>query len=145
MVTIHSEPPAGFVPKFQVAACYMQHDGKFLLLLRNDNKSEGNKWGMPGGKVDNGETHAAAIAREVAEETGVVLSEEKFVFAHTVYFRYPEYDFVFHIYSSDLATIPTLIINETEHKAAMWATPEAALGMTLVAGNDTLVRKFYNL
>lgn len=145
MVSILSEPPVGFTPKFQVAACYMQHDGKFLLLLRNDDKPEGNKWGMPGGKVDKHETHAAAIAREVAEETGVLLNEDRFVFAHTAYVRYPEYDFVFHLYSSDFAAVPALALNEAEHKAAIWATPEEALNMTLVAGNETLVRMFYNL
>lgn len=145
MAEILTSPPAGFTPKFQVAACYMQHEGKFLLLLRNDDKPEGNKWGMPGGKVDVGETHRMTIAREVAEETGIVVPHDDFVFAHTAYVRYPDYDFVFHIYSLDFTVLPELAIHATEHKAALWATPEEALRMTLVAGNDTLVRMFYQL
>lgn len=142
---IHLSPPEAFAPKFEVVSCYVQHDGKFLLLLRNDDKSEGNKWGTPGGKVDQGEAKASAIAREVAEETGVDLPPEQYVFFRTNYVRYPDYDFIFHEYSVDLDALPTLNVRPTEHKAAAWATPQEALGMALVLGNDQLVRTFYGL
>lgn len=48
------------------------HDGK-LLLLRRLRAPEAGCWGLPGGKVDAFETVPAAVAREVLEETGLVI------------------------------------------------------------------------
>lgn len=142
---IHASPPEAFAPKFEVVSCYVQLSGKFLLLLRNDDKSEGNKWGTPGGKKERDESLADAIAREVAEEAGIALPPDDYQFAHTVYVRYPEYDYTFHVFSVDLLELPILNVSPAEHKDARWVTPQEALGMTLVKGNDTLFRMFYGL
>lgn len=47
-------------------------DGKFLTIRRSmQSKHNGGKWDLPGGKVDAGEDVAAALTREVQEETGL--------------------------------------------------------------------------
>jgi len=38
-----------------------------------------NKWGIPGGKIKFGETSEAALRREILEETGLKISDIKFV------------------------------------------------------------------
>ncbi|HTX21124.1 MAG TPA: NUDIX domain-containing protein [Candidatus Aquilonibacter sp.] len=38
-----------------------------------------NKWGIPGGKIKFGETSEAALRREILEETGLKISDVKFV------------------------------------------------------------------
>jgi 8-oxo-dGTP diphosphatase len=42
-----------------------------LLLVRRAHDPEAGRWTLPGGRVEPGESPAAAAAREVAEETGL--------------------------------------------------------------------------
>lgn len=47
-------------------------DGRFLLVLRTK-EPEAGVWTVPGGSVESGESFAQAAAREVLEETGLVV------------------------------------------------------------------------
>ena len=49
--------------------------GEVLLIQRSDN----GVWDFPGGMIDPGETPAAAILREVREETGLAVSIEQLI------------------------------------------------------------------
>jgi ADP-ribose pyrophosphatase YjhB (NUDIX family) len=46
--------------------------GRLLVVLRANEPNPG-LWSVPGGRVEHGETPAAATVREVAEETGLVV------------------------------------------------------------------------
>jgi 8-oxo-dGTP diphosphatase len=52
------------------AIAVMRHEDRFLL-VRRANPPDPGRWGFPGGKVEPGETVAAAAVRELFEETGV--------------------------------------------------------------------------
>ncbi len=54
----------------RIVGCFLEYDGKFLVLLRHSHKPHGNTWGLPGGKVEPGETDDQAVLRELEEETG---------------------------------------------------------------------------
>jgi 8-oxo-dGTP pyrophosphatase MutT (NUDIX family) len=60
-----------------VSAHIYSSDGK-LLMTRNSNPESGvvygDCWKIPGGGVDDGETHTETVIREVAEETGIDIS-----------------------------------------------------------------------
>jgi mutator protein MutT len=58
-------------PPRPAAIAVVRHEGRFLLVRRGQAPDPG-RWGFPGGKIEPGETVAAAAARELFEETGVV-------------------------------------------------------------------------
>lgn len=62
-----SNPADSFAtPRIAAGALFV--DGDRVLLVR---KTYGNKWDIPGGYVDRGESPAAACEREVREELGI--------------------------------------------------------------------------
>jgi 8-oxo-dGTP diphosphatase len=58
-------------PLFTVVAAIIRHDGRVLICQRRKDDTFGLKWEFPGGKVKDGESPAAALARELEEELGV--------------------------------------------------------------------------
>ena len=61
-------PGAGRHPEVAVGAVAV-HEGA-LLLVRRGRPPEAGRWSVPGGRVELGEALAAAVEREVREETG---------------------------------------------------------------------------
>lgn len=51
--------------------CFVEQDGKFLMLKKADKLFGGGKWNAPGGKVKEGETLEQCAMRETLEETGL--------------------------------------------------------------------------
>jgi 8-oxo-dGTP diphosphatase len=66
-----SQPPITEV----VAAVLTQPDGRVLLARRPPGKVYAGYWEFPGGKVEPGEALQAALARELHEELGIVVSQ----------------------------------------------------------------------
>ncbi len=46
---------------------------RVFLARRSEAAGHGGRWELPGGKVESGETHEAALRREIFEELGVGL------------------------------------------------------------------------
>ncbi len=58
------------------ASAFIRNDrGEVLLQRRADN----GRWGLPGGSIEIGESAAAAVCREVAEETGLQVAVVRLV------------------------------------------------------------------
>jgi 8-oxo-dGTP diphosphatase len=55
----------------QVVAGIVQRDGRILICRRKPEQSHPLKWEFPGGKVEDGESPAAALSRELEEELGI--------------------------------------------------------------------------
>jgi ADP-ribose pyrophosphatase YjhB (NUDIX family) len=56
-----------------VGALAYDGDGR-LLLIRRANEPGRGLWSVPGGRVEPGESDADAVTREMAEETGLVVT-----------------------------------------------------------------------
>ena len=54
----------------EAVCALIKKDGKFLAVSRKNDPSD---FGLPGGKVDPGETCEEALRREIMEETGIMV------------------------------------------------------------------------
>ncbi|TVT49246.1 NUDIX domain-containing protein [Amycolatopsis rhizosphaerae] len=70
------------------------HDatGRLLVIRRGHDPGRG-LWSLPGGRVEAGETDAEAVAREIREETGLVVRPGRLA-GMVVRGRYAIYDYV---------------------------------------------------
>ncbi len=66
---IHAPKPNSIVP---AAAAAIIEDNKLLMIRRVDN----DKWSLPGGTLDYGESLEDCIIREIKEETGLIIKVE---------------------------------------------------------------------
>jgi 8-oxo-dGTP diphosphatase len=56
-----------------VGAIIFDHAGRLLLIKRGHDPGKG-LWSIPGGRVEDGESDADALVREVGEETGLIVT-----------------------------------------------------------------------
>jgi ADP-ribose pyrophosphatase YjhB (NUDIX family) len=73
-----------------VSAVIFDRRGRLLLQQRSD----GGQWGLPGGSVEIGESVRDAIAREVLEETGLIVTVRRLIGVYSApaiqVVRYPD-------------------------------------------------------
>jgi 8-oxo-dGTP diphosphatase len=128
-----------------VVGCFILSKGKILLLHRNDKESEGSYWGLPGGKVNDGESKEEAIVREIFEETQLKLSFNDLKYHDKVSVSQRSLDFTYYMYSVDLDVQPQVKISKHEHKGFIWTSPIKALEMNLIHDLDICIRSFFKI
>lgn len=70
-------------PPLLVVCALIERDGCVLMAQRPAHKHLGGKWEFPGGKIEPGETAAAALHRELSEELGVAVEILRPLASHT--------------------------------------------------------------
>lgn len=144
--TVYLEKPADFHPKVEVVGCFLEYENKILLLHRQDHSSQGNLWGIPGGKLEKSETPISAAIRETMEETGFDISKQKITDLGKVYIKYPNSDFIYHMIKCKPIDPPSGVkITFNEHKGFTWVTPQDALKMNLMLDEDACIELIYSL
>lgn len=138
MMKVHENQPVGFIPTLKVCGALIQHDEKFLLLKRHPNKSHGNHWNLPAGKLEAQETTIEAALREVHEESGIRLSLDKVHFLGVLYFECSEINFEFHIYYSSLGEKPQLSLSEQETIEGKWWNWHETIEPLIPGGQEVL-------
>ena len=115
-----------FGPVAAVGAIVSNENDEILLVRRARNPGKGC-WGLPGGFVDRNETIEAALAREVKEETQLVITTMKFLITHPNHYNYqgvvaPVIDLFFccQVESSDQLSLAK---DELDHH--VWVHPTA--------------------
>ncbi len=142
---LYEEEPKGFSPKFEAAGCFIENEGKILLLHRRIDKPHGNTWGLPSGTIENNETPLSAMLRELEEETGIQLESPVISHYQKVFVKYSEYDFLYHIFYIRLDGEGKVRIDSNEHKEFTWIHPKDALKLPLIHDLDTCIRIIYKI
>ncbi len=105
----------------QAAGCFVRVNDEFLVLLR---RKDGT-WGIPGGKVEEGETYEKAAWRELFEETGI-----RKVSHHT--FRilgvYEVHDcsggeWLYTVFELRFSLYPKVTLEQEKHSEYRWISP----------------------
>ena len=132
-MTLVNESESARRPLIAVVAAVISRGNLYLLCQRPAGKLHAGLWEFPGGKVRDGETHAAALERELSEELGLRV-------ANAGPSRYERADkdagvtVVFH----DVEVIgePQLV----EHAAIGWCPVDALTRMSLAPSDADFVR-----
>ena len=95
---------------------YAQDTQRYLYLLRNDPRHPGT-WGLPGGKIDTGETLIQAIERECSEEMGTMPAYIRL--APLEKFTSADGGFVYHTFFCSVTSEFTPVLND-EHVGWAW-------------------------
>ncbi len=127
-------------PLATVGALVVGPSGRVLLIRTHKWR---DRWGVPGGKIEYGETMASAVRREVLEETGLDLDDVRWapvqeaVESHE--FHRPAHFVLLNFVARSASE--QVHLNE-EAQAFAWVKPEEALTMDLNRPTAVLVRHF---
>lgn len=131
---VFTERPKGFNPAVEAAGCYCYCQGKLLFLKRHPEKSQGNTWGVPGGKIEKTENPRMAVIREIHEEVGLNIDDDNLEIIGQIYCRLPHMDYVYYLFKRSFNDLPTINLALEEHIESRWVTIDEALALPLIAG-----------
>jgi 8-oxo-dGTP pyrophosphatase MutT (NUDIX family) len=128
--------------KVRTVGCFLEWNGKFLILLRRPEKHQGNKWDIPAGKVRSNETDEQAILREVEEETGYRASEAELKLIRNHIFYFSGLTVEFPTFRIKLQQPIQIKHSPAEHQDYKWVTAQECYAMPdLHAGFHDLLEK----
>ena len=125
-------PPA----KLTVVAAVIRRNGRLLLAQRPEGVHLPGQWEFPGGKVETGESHEAALRREITEELGVTIEAGPLYMVSE--HQYPERTVHLHFFECRITA------GEPEAHSAVrlgWFRPEELSELDLPEANRGLVKK----
>lgn len=123
-------------PRVLVVAALLSRDGRVLVSRRRADQAMPLKWEFPGGKVEPGESPAAALVREVREELGCEVEVARI--EEVVFHPYADFDLLMLVYRCRvIAGVPTaLAVGEVA-----WVTPAQLPGLDLLPADFPLAHR----
>src|SRR5712691_11548118 len=123
---------------FTVVAAVIEHAGRFLITSRQDGVHLAGLWEFPGGKVGAGESHAAALRREILEEldTDIAVHDLVLETSHS----YPDRTVTLFFYRCDLLGTPRPMIGQEME----WIPRGELSSLLFPPADDELIRLLMN-
>ncbi len=109
-------------------------DGLCLLCQRGAESSRALKWEFPGGKLEPGETGEEALAREIKEELGCLITVGEAVCSVTQ--DYPDITIHMTLYRCSLSSGEPSAL---EHAEIRWVKPEDIAGFDLCPADRQMI------
>ncbi|MBB65061.1 MAG: hypothetical protein CMO81_08350 [Waddliaceae bacterium] len=132
---IFLEEPEDFQASVEVGAVYVYYQERFLFLQRCANKSEGGRWGVVAGKLEENESPIEGAYRELEEESALVPDDmEQLESMGKLYVKDSGCDFIFHMFLFNLDKEVEILLSVDEHQDYKWVNKEEALQLELMNG-----------
>ncbi len=142
---IYLDRPENFVPKLVGCGCHIEFGNKLLLLKRSGGRWGAEKWSVPGGTVEEGESSLECMVREIQEEVGHSAPDEQVKTMWPLYFIPQEGNpFIFHLfyYQMDRPIEVELCCEHTDFK---WVNVDEAHALPLVPGGKEVLDQYEKL
>jgi 8-oxo-dGTP diphosphatase len=129
-----TDPSPSSSRRIVVTAAVIERGGAFLVTRRPRGVHLEGYWEFPGGKCEDGESYAASLEREIAEEleTGIVVGREVFAVAHA----YPDRVVELHFFDCRLMGEPRPMIGQEMR----WVPREELASLTFPPADAELIR-----
>lgn len=118
-------------PRASTAAFILNNKGELLVVRRAKDPEKGTL-DLPGGFVDNNETAEQGMVREIMEETGLKVSDMKYLFSIPNVYRYS---------GMDIHTLDLFFICQVDDDAVIKAADDAA-DLSWVPLREVYVERF---
>lgn len=120
--------------------CYIEKNGKYLMLNRNKKEKDINKgkWIGVGGKFEYGESPEECVLREVKEETGLILKSYKLRCIVTYVSNSWETEYMFVFTSNDFEGQQNIDCDEGDLK---WIDKESIVNLNTWEGDKIFIKK----
>jgi len=121
-----------------VTAAIIEEEGRVFVARRGPGRHLEGRWEFPGGKVEPGETPEQALARELAEELGIVGEVGEFLCSAIYEGTEPPLELLAYRVRRGPGAIEL-----REHTEARWVAPAELAGMDLPPSDRLVVERLY--
>lgn len=115
------------MPPIECAGAVVRDEAGRLLLVRRAHEPSRGLWSLPGGRIEAGESAAAAAAREVREETGLDVSVGRLLQTVELAGGYVVHDFAATVIGGELCA-------GDDASEVRWCTDDEVAAMPLSPG-----------
>lgn len=123
---------SSYKPPCSVVTCFLQAEDKFLVLQRAREDIQYGLWGIPGGKLQDGEEPRIGMTRELYEETGIHFSASNLILMNSA-ISHTDCDGEYGLYLFYAITKnKKIILNPSEHLAFKWVSLDEFIKLPLL-------------